>query len=56
MFNALVLYKQVLIGAVMDFYSAEDVFPFSIHRELGRICEFKGTEKDFKTRGGTYFK
>jgi hypothetical protein len=56
MLGALLLYKQLLLGATMDYIVIEDVFPPEVHQELSMICEFKGQEKDFQARGNAYFK
>ena len=51
----MVLYKHLLVGAMMDFICNDDLFPVSIHREIAKVCEYKGTEKDLKVRGSQYF-
>ncbi len=55
MFNALVLYKYLLVGATMDFICSDDLFPQGIHKEVAKICEYKGTEKFNPNRGSSYF-
>ena len=42
MFNGLVLYREVLISACMDYICENDFFPQDIHRAIGKICEYKG--------------
>ena len=52
--GAMVLYKQLLIGGVMEFVTSNSLFPAQIHKAVGKICEYKGKDPDCAGRGTTY--
>jgi hypothetical protein len=54
-FNGLVLYRELLLSASMDYICEDSYFPQAIHQELGKICAYKGEEKDLEKRGKSYF-
>lgn len=55
MFNALMLYKALVIGASIDYYTNDEYFPTAIHEEVGKICAYKPHIENFTTRGSDYF-
>lgn len=55
LFNALMLYKQLLIAANMDYLCNEQFFPRAVHEQLGKICEYRRGEKSIDVQGSNYF-
>ena len=55
MFNALMLYKALMVGAVLDFTMEDQFFPINIHEEIVKICEYKPEIKVCASRGSDYF-
>lgn len=45
MVSGLVYYKQLVVGATMDFITSEDIFPTSIHKAVADICKYNPKEK-----------
>lgn len=55
MFNALMLYKQLIVGASVDYFTNDDLFPNTIHEEVAKICTYRPNIEYFSNRGGDYF-